>query len=246
MPFLLSSRLRLLSAALCATLAASSAHALEHITLRNGFSYDCSHHEQVGDRIRLYFGAANNYQDFPADNIKSVELLPDPPAPPTPQPPAAQPPTTNIQSLLSSVGNAINIDVDLLASIVHAESNFHPRAVSRAGAQGLMQLMPATAHQIGVTDAFRPEQNIAAGTVYLNELLNRYDPHDTPRGLALAIAAYNAGPGAVDKYHGIPPFRETRAYVARVINEFNRRKAAAAKTAHLAATRTGTTTIAHR
>jgi soluble lytic murein transglycosylase-like protein len=93
------------------------------------------------------------------------------------------------------------------------------RAVSRTGARGLMQLMPGTASAMGVEDSFRPEQNIAGGTAYLDALLTRY--HDN---VALALAAYNAGPGAVDKYHGVPPYRETRAYVARVIREYNRRK----------------------
>jgi soluble lytic murein transglycosylase-like protein len=231
-PLPASSRLRLLAAGLCITLVGASAHALEHVTLSNGFAYDCTHHEQSGDRVRLYFGDLNNYQDVPAAEIKTVELLPDPPpAPQTPSAPRKPATAADIRSSLAIVSSAINVDVDLLASIIHAESNFRPSAVSRAGAQGLMQLMPGTARQLGATDAFRPEQNIAAGTAYLNQLLNRYDPHDTSRGLALAIAAYNAGPAAVDKYHGIPPFRETRAYVARVINDFNHRKAAAAKAA---------------
>jgi soluble lytic murein transglycosylase-like protein len=90
--------------------------------------------------------------------------------------------------------------------------------VSRAGAQGLMQLMPQTANELGVEDSFAPEQNVRGGTAYLDVLLTRY--HDN---LALALAAYNAGPAAVDKHHGIPPYAETRAYVARVIHEFNRR-----------------------
>jgi soluble lytic murein transglycosylase-like protein len=83
--------------------------------------------------------------------------------------------------------------------------------------------MPGTAHRLGVKDSFEPEQNINGGTAYLDALLTRY--HDN---LALALAAYNAGPAAVDKYHGIPPYRETRAYVARVMTEFKRRKLVAA------------------
>jgi len=83
-----------------------------------------------------------------------------------------------------------------------------------------MQLMPDTASKLGVADSVRADQNINGGTAYLNDLLVRY--HDN---LALALAAYNAGPAAVDKYHGIPPYRETRLYVARIIHDFNHRKA---------------------
>ena len=108
--------------------------------------------------------------------------------------------------------------MDLLASVVKAESDGNVRAVSRAGAKGLMQLMPGTAAGLGVEDSFQPEQNVRGGSAYLDALLTRY--HDN---LALALAAYNAGPEAVDKYRGIPPYHETRAYVARVIHEFNRR-----------------------
>jgi soluble lytic murein transglycosylase-like protein len=81
-----------------------------------------------------------------------------------------------------------------------------------------MQLMPGTAHGLGVNDSFAPEQNVGGGSTYLDELLSRYRDN-----LALALAAYNAGPAAVDKYHGIPPYSQTRVYVARVIHEFNRR-----------------------
>jgi soluble lytic murein transglycosylase-like protein len=123
--------------------------------------------------------------------------------------------------MLARAGAQHNIDADLLASVVQAESNGNARAVSRAGAEGLMQLMPATASQLGVRDSFAPEENIGGGTAYLDALLTRY--HDD---IALAVAAYNAGPAAVDRYHGIPPYAETRAYVAHVIREFNRRKRA--------------------
>jgi soluble lytic murein transglycosylase-like protein len=111
-----------------------------------------------------------------------------------------------------------NVDADLLASVVKAESAGNPHALSRAGARGLMQLMPATANDLGVADSYKPDQNVRGGSTYLDQLLVRY--HDN---LAKALAAYNAGPAAVDKYHGIPPFHETQAYVARVIHEFNRR-----------------------
>lgn len=124
----------------------------------------------------------------------------------------------DLRQMLSKAGRSHNLDVDLLASIVHAESGGNPSAVSRAGARGLMQLMPATAATLGVQDSFQPQQNVSGGTAYLDALLTRYSGN-----LALALAAYNAGPEAVDHYGGIPPYPETRAYVARVIHEFNRR-----------------------
>jgi soluble lytic murein transglycosylase-like protein len=120
--------------------------------------------------------------------------------------------------MLAEAGHQHNLDVDLLASVVKAESNGDAHAVSRAGARGLMQLMPKTASEHGIEDSFRPDENVRGGSAYLDEMLERY--HDN---LALALAAYNAGPAAVDKYHGIPPYHETRVYVARVIHEFNRR-----------------------
>ncbi len=135
--------------------------------------------------------------------------------------------------MLTRASKEHNVDVDLLASVVKAESDGNARAVSHAGAQGLMQLMPGTAAGLGVNDTFQPEQNVRGGSIYLDSLLTRYRDN-----LALALAAYNAGPEAVDKYHGIPPYRETRAYVARVIYEFNRRLLAReTQTAHASASR---------
>jgi soluble lytic murein transglycosylase-like protein len=205
------------------------AHAMEHVTLRNGFELDCVRREADGDRVRLYFAAGvsgeDNFTEVAADAIVSVEQIADPPkaiAPKAVVPVTAVtagPTVAEMREMLAHAGAAHNIDADLLASVVRAESGGQVRAVSRAGAQGLMQLMPATANDLGVQDSFKADQNIAGGTAYLDWLLVRY--HDN---LALALAAYNAGPAAVDRYHGIPPFAETRAYVARVIREFNRRK----------------------
>jgi soluble lytic murein transglycosylase-like protein len=205
------------------------ARAMEHVTLRNGFELDCVRREADGDRVRLYLAAGAsgeaNFLEVAADAVVSVEQMPDPPkavVAKTVVPVAviaAEPTAAEMREMLAHAGAAHNIDADLLASVVRAESGGQVRAVSRAGAQGLMQLMPATASDLGVQDSFKADQNIAGGTAYLDWLLVRY--HDN---LALALAAYNAGPAAVDRYHGIPPFAETRAYVARVIREFNRRK----------------------
>ena len=202
---------------------------MEHVTLKNGFAVDCARREVVGDKIRLYLNSAldgANYFEVAADDVVRVETVPDPPRPAAVNTPVVQTKTAStaltkaeMHQMLAHAGAAHDIDEDLLASVVRAESGGQVRAVSRTGARGLMQLMPATANTLGVKDSFRPDENIAGGTAYLDELLTRY--HDN---VALALAAYNAGPGAVDRYHGVPPYRETRAYVARVIREFNRRK----------------------
>ena len=208
-----------------------SARAAEHVTLKNGFELDCARRVAVGDRVRLYFADANasndssNYLEVAADAVIRVEQIADLPQPtiaathPATAHSEATPTAAEMHEMLAHAGATHNIDADLLASVVRAESGGQVHAVSRTGARGLMQLMPGTASTLGVTDSFQPDQNIAGGTAYLDSLLTRY--HDN---LALALAAYNAGPGAVDRYHGIPPYRETQAYVARVIREFNRRK----------------------
>jgi hypothetical protein len=216
------------------------ARPMEHVTLKNGFEVDCVHRETVGDKVRLYLpgkepasAADSNYLEVAADAVVRVETIVEALEPvvtvkiPGPVTVMTAPTKEEMHEMLSHAGSKHNIDEDLLASVVRAESGGQVRAVSRTGARGLMQLMPGTASAMGVDDAFRPEQNISGGTAYLDSLLTRY--HDN---VALALAAYNAGPGAVDKYHGIPPYRETREYVARVIREFNRRKQMAALTAH--------------
>lgn len=199
--------------------------AAEHITLRNGFDLICDHRETAGDRIRLYMKAGDsNFMEVAADDIVNSEFvqMPAAPKPETPTTAAIEsdPTPDEIHEMAAKAGKAHDLDVELLASVIRAESNGNVRAVSRAGARGLMQLMPQTASQLGVSDSFRADQNIEGGTAYLNDLLKRYNDN-----LALALAAYNAGPAAVDRYHGIPPYRETRRYVARIIHDFNRRKA---------------------
>jgi hypothetical protein len=213
---------------------AAPMQAAEQITLRNGFEITCHHHAAISSRVRLYMGrGADNYIEVAPGDIASVERVPDPPPVPEPAPIAtiAARPATNLTTpsdvnlspedlneMLAKAGHEHNVDRDLLASVVKAESGGNARAVSRTGARGLMQLMPGTAADLGVADSFRPEQNVRGGSTYLDALLTRY--HDN---LALALAAYNAGPAAVDKYHGIPPYHETKVYVACVIHEFNRR-----------------------
>ncbi len=201
-----------------------AAQAAERVTLSNGFVERCDHHATVDGRIRLYLSAdEDNYIELGPSDIAVVESIPDPPVVASPDPlekPHAQTPLTpgDLHEMLTRAGAEHNLDVDLLASVVKAESDGNARAVSRAGAQGLMQLMPGTAAGLGVKNSFEPNENVRGGSAYLDHLLTQY--HDN---LALALAAYNAGPEAVDKYHGIPPYRETHAYVARVIHEFNRR-----------------------
>ncbi|MFD1019265.1 lytic transglycosylase domain-containing protein [Thalassobacillus hwangdonensis] len=117
-----------------------------------------------------------------------------------------------LNPIIKKAAEQFGVDEELIRSVIHAESNFDSTVVSHAGAQGLMQLMPGTARGLGVTDAFDPEQNIMGGTKYLKQMLDRYQG-DT----RLALAAYNAGPGNVDKYAGIPPFEETQNYVKKIL-----------------------------
>jgi soluble lytic murein transglycosylase-like protein len=209
---------------------------MEHVTLKNGFELDCVRREVVGEKVRLYIAgkgsasaADSNYLEVAADSVVRIETVAEVPAPvaevkmPSPVTIMTAPTKDEMHEMLAHAGAQHNIDEDLLASVVRAESGGQVHAVSRTGARGLMQLMPGTATAMGVDDAFRPDQNISGGTAYLDSLLTRYH-----NNVALALAAYNAGPGAVDKYHGVPPYRETRDYVARVIREFNRRKQMAA------------------
>ncbi|MDQ6825832.1 MAG: transglycosylase SLT domain-containing protein [Candidatus Eremiobacteraeota bacterium] len=125
-------------------------------------------------------------------------------------------PPAQLNAIIRDASQANAVPPALTNAVVMAESGGNPSAVSSAGAQGLMQLMPATAADCGIGNPFEPRGNVDCGTRYLHGLLLRYN-----NNVELAVAAYNAGPGAVDSYHGVPPYTETRQYVARVVTAYH-------------------------
>ena len=130
-------------------------------------------------------------------------------------------PEITIDAHIKEVAARHGVRADLVAAVIEAESDYNPRAVSRRGARGLMQLMPKTAASLGVNDPFDPKANIEAGVKHLRAMMDRFD-----NNIPLALAAYNAGEVAVIKYRGIPPYRETRAYVNRIVKRLDRTTAA--------------------
>ena len=244
---------RALAALLCAGSLSAVASAADIAILRNGFTIRHDHRIVMGENTRLFKSTDDsNFIDVATSDIESFEKDLTPPPPPDAAPastPAAsfpatamarpvmptrpaiphQPSPTELNQVVNASGEAYHLDPDLLNSVIHAESGFNSRAVSPKGAQGLMQLMPSTAGNLGVSNPFDAQQNVGGGSKYLRELLERYN-----FDLVKALAAYNAGPERVDKYHGVPPFRETRAYVARIIKEYNRKIAAQEKAEALA------------
>ena len=234
---LLSFRLRLGIVATLA-MAALPCFAGEVAVLRNGFSIRHERREVVGDVTRLYVSAdGSSFVDVPTAEIEHFEAAPEllTPASVSRLPASAEKPislpfarntpntptTLNLEEVVASASGRYRLDPDLVNSVIKAESGFNVRAVSPKGAQGLMQLMPGTAATLGVPNAFDPQANVEGGTKYLRELLERYN-----FDLVKALAAYNAGPQRVEQYKGVPPYYETRAYVARVVRDFNRKKTA--------------------
>ncbi|MGC2112422.1 MAG: lytic transglycosylase domain-containing protein [Candidatus Korobacteraceae bacterium] len=211
-----------LQVALLGLLFATPLHAAELANLTNGFTLRHDHHEVVGATTRLYVSAdpAGGYIDVPSTEIADFE-----PAPPDRQDAAAPlPQPHDLKSIVSAASDQHQVDADFIASVIHAESGNNPRAVSPKGARGLMQLMPGTAGKLGVKDSFDPAANVDGGVRYLRELLLLYN-----NDMVKALAAYNAGPQRVQQYKGVPPYRETHAYVARVIKDYNRKKLAERK-----------------
>jgi soluble lytic murein transglycosylase-like protein len=206
-------------AAAVLTLASLPTSAAEMANLQNGFAIRHARHEVRGSVTRLYLvGTPDNYIDVPTAEILSFEEI-ETPVVPAPTPAPAPPPAANLDEMVSAASTRNNIDRDLILSVIRAESGFNPDAVSPKGAQGLMQLMPETAARLGVQNALDPATNVEGGTRYLGQLLARYH-----NNLLLALAAYNAGPQRVEQYRGVPPFRETRVYVARIIRDLNRKR----------------------
>jgi soluble lytic murein transglycosylase-like protein len=199
-------------------LLATQLHAAELANLRNGFSLRHEHHEVIGDTTRLYMSndPAGGYVDVPTAEVESFE-----PAPPDPQEASTPAKNVDLKTIVAAASSQHQIDADFIASVIAAESANNPHAVSPKGAQGLMQLMPSTASKLGVKDSFDPADNVDGGVRYLRQLLLLYNGD-----MAKALAAYNAGPQRVQQYNGVPPYRETHAYVARIIKDFNRKKLA--------------------
>jgi soluble lytic murein transglycosylase-like protein len=186
----------------------------ETAVLSTGFRIHADRHEADGAIVRLY--ANGGVTEFAASQITGFEQDEEVVKPTEWQP--SQPPSA--EELVTAAANRNGLPADFVRSVVAVESGFRANAVSSKGAIGLMQLMPATARDYGANPN-DPKQNVEAGTQYLRDLLWKYrnDPHQVSR----ALAAYNAGPGAVERYHGIPPYRETLAYVERVLRKYEQR-----------------------
>jgi hypothetical protein len=239
--------------AICTSLllavAAVPCFAGEVAVLRNGFAIRHERREVVGDVTRLYVTAdGSSFVDVPTTEIEHFEAAPELPVPdlrlagsadkskspllanyarngaPRASPGFPIPSPLNLDEVVNSASDRYRLDPDLVKSVIKAESGFNARAVSPKGAQGLMQLMPGTASQLGVPNPFDPRANVEGGAKYLRELLERYN-----FDLVKALAAYNAGPLRVEQFGGVPPYYETRAYVARVVRDFNKKKAAQEK-----------------
>ena len=216
------------------------ASAAEIAVLRNGYTIRHENREEIGELTRLYLSTDRaSFVDIATADVEHFERDDSPVFPSTPAEVAATPakaqsvagiratPRASAQEIADAIGSASSryrLDPDFVSSVVSAESGFNSHAVSPKGAQGLMQLMPGTALQLGVDNAFDAAKNTDGGTRYLRMLLERFN-----FDVAKALAAYNAGPLRVDQHNGVPPYLETRKYVARIINDYNRKKLAQEK-----------------
>jgi soluble lytic murein transglycosylase-like protein len=211
---------------------------MKKAVLRNGFAIRHQRRQVIGTITRLYVdGDESSFVDVPTEEIDHFEAVPEESAlhiqfqaSPQKVEHSTVEHAVDLNEVVKAASGTYRLDPDLVNSVIRAESGFNVRAVSPKGAQGLMQLMPQTASQLGVQNAFDPQANVEGGTRYLRELLERYN-----FDLIKALAAYNAGPQRVEQYGGVPPYYETKAYVARIVRDFNKKKLAAKTAAQPAA-----------
>ncbi len=190
--------------------AAAGAFAGQYAVLESGFLLYADRCERQGDTLRLY--RDGGVIELPLDAVLRCEPAPQPPAARQPAPPPA--PELSPQEWITRAALRHGLPPQFVHSVARAESAYRTNAVSPKGARGLMQLMPATARRLGA-DPDNPVENADAGVRYLRELLLKY--RDDPWQVRKALAAYNAGPGAVERYRGIPPYSETLRYIERVL-----------------------------
>ena len=210
-------RLRRLGILCTLFFATADAARAEYVVLRNGQRLNVTGYQLIGDTYRLQI--SGGFVDVPAETVVTIEPEEVFVAEPAKVATAVAP----YRELVESAAKRYKVDADLISSVIAAESNFEPKAVSRKNARGLMQLLPQTAAKLGVQNIFDPKENIEAGTKYLSELLARYH-----NNLALALAAYNAGPEKVQRFGRVPPYQETVSYVRRVKSSYANKKTDAA------------------
>jgi len=208
---------------LCFVAVALMAQAGEFVVLSNGFRIHADSHAADGPLIRLQ--TSQGLIEIQANSVASFEpedYVAPPPLPSTPSPPAPAPVSLTPHELITLAAVHAGLPPAIVHSVARAESGYREDALSPKGAIGLMQLMPKTAAELNA-DPNDPAQNADAGARYLRDLLEKYenDPHQVSK----AVAAYNAGPAAVDKYHGIPPYPETVQYVNRVLKQYEKEQA---------------------
>ena len=210
-------RLTGLTLAACAVLLCSAQSArAEYVALKSGQRLHVTSYQLLGDKYRLQI--SGGFVEVAIDEVLSIDPEDQFAAAPPPPPPLAP-----YREIVKAAAARYGIEEELINSVIAAESNFDPKAVSRKNARGLMQLLPETAARFGVHNVFDPQENIDAGTHYLSELLKQYN-HD----LALALAAYNAGPEKVTQFGRVPPYPETVSYVRRVKKGYEKNKFAQA------------------
>lgn len=206
--------MRMKRAALLFSLALFGAREMraEYVVLKNGQRLTVTSYQLNGDKYQLQM--AGGVVEIPAGEVVAIE--PEEIFTPIAAKPVVKPP---YRELVEAAAAHYKVDADLIASVIAAESNFDPKAVSRKKARGLMQLMPETAARLGVRNIEDPQENIDAGTRYLRGLLQKYN-----NNLVLALAAYNAGPERIERYGRVPPFAETISYVRRVKRGYENNK----------------------